>query len=406
MILYAIALADDDQEQQSEDSFKRVTVREGLERLALYLSSVSRFPNALGAFLYPLYGQGELAQAFCRSAAVKGALYVLRRSVDAILMEKDKSQYKGIRTGSGQILYSQKLVIGPCLLSLENFSNLMSFQQGLEASGHGFHTCRTTESSSSPVCSGSRCWKVARFVCITDSSLQPDQHNILMVFPPRSLSGTFSSVVRALQLSSNTSVCPEGRFVVQFSTLCLHSKEAKEAIQSIVEALFWTENSAGDVTSKELGKNTSNLVQKPKILWSSFYVQPLSVDEELQGAHNGVGFCTLPSQALDYQSIMRSTEKILTTMTRWSLTRRIVWLAWRMLIQLIAWTTVQLVRERSQWLLEGFRYHKGNKSHQLLPLVATFSGNDHAVLGFAHARSNSVIVDDFWWLEFLKLLRQ
>jgi GDP dissociation inhibitor len=35
-----------------------------------------RFANAVGAFIYPMYGHGELPQAFCRCAAVKGALYV------------------------------------------------------------------------------------------------------------------------------------------------------------------------------------------------------------------------------------------------------------------------------------------------------------------------------------------
>jgi RAB protein geranylgeranyltransferase component A len=36
----------------------------------------NRFANAEGAFIYPMYGHGELPQAFCRFAAVKGALYV------------------------------------------------------------------------------------------------------------------------------------------------------------------------------------------------------------------------------------------------------------------------------------------------------------------------------------------
>ncbi|XP_030944984.1 uncharacterized protein LOC115969465 isoform X1 [Quercus lobata] len=34
------------------------------------------FPNALGAFMYPIYGHGELPQAFCRRAAVKGCIHV------------------------------------------------------------------------------------------------------------------------------------------------------------------------------------------------------------------------------------------------------------------------------------------------------------------------------------------
>ncbi|KAH9662375.1 Rab escort protein 1 [Citrus sinensis] len=72
IVLYAIAMADYDQEV-SEYVLK---TRDGINRLALYNSSIGRFQNALGALIYPIYGQGELPQAFCRRAAVKGCLYV------------------------------------------------------------------------------------------------------------------------------------------------------------------------------------------------------------------------------------------------------------------------------------------------------------------------------------------
>nr|POE57620.1 rab escort protein 1 [Quercus suber] len=70
IILYAIAMADYDQDnvELCENVLK---TKDGIDRLALYNSSVGRFPNALGAFLYPIYGHGELPQAFCRRAAVK-----------------------------------------------------------------------------------------------------------------------------------------------------------------------------------------------------------------------------------------------------------------------------------------------------------------------------------------------
>ena len=35
-----------------------------------------RFPNAPGALIFPFHGHGELSQAFCRRAVVKGCLYV------------------------------------------------------------------------------------------------------------------------------------------------------------------------------------------------------------------------------------------------------------------------------------------------------------------------------------------
>lgn len=44
--------------------------------LKFYIFLVLRFPDANGAFLYPMYGHGELSQAFCRRAAVKGCLQV------------------------------------------------------------------------------------------------------------------------------------------------------------------------------------------------------------------------------------------------------------------------------------------------------------------------------------------
>lgn len=44
-------------------------------RERLYYGKRFRF-HVPGAMIYPIYGQGELPQAFCRRAAVKGCLYV------------------------------------------------------------------------------------------------------------------------------------------------------------------------------------------------------------------------------------------------------------------------------------------------------------------------------------------
>jgi len=37
---------------------------------------LSGFQSAPGALLYPIYGEGELTQAFCRRAAVEGCIYL------------------------------------------------------------------------------------------------------------------------------------------------------------------------------------------------------------------------------------------------------------------------------------------------------------------------------------------
>lgn len=44
--------------------------------ILIILTDIASYSNAVRPFIYPIYGYGELPQAFCRCAAVKGALYV------------------------------------------------------------------------------------------------------------------------------------------------------------------------------------------------------------------------------------------------------------------------------------------------------------------------------------------
>ena len=47
---------------------------------------MARFPNMTSPYLYPLYGLGELPQAFARLAAVHGGTYMLNRDLDGELV--------------------------------------------------------------------------------------------------------------------------------------------------------------------------------------------------------------------------------------------------------------------------------------------------------------------------------
>ena len=60
-----------------------------------------RYGVGTGALLAPLYGAGELPQAFCRVAAVAGALYVLRRPLAALLLRGGRCT--GVRACGGQV---------------------------------------------------------------------------------------------------------------------------------------------------------------------------------------------------------------------------------------------------------------------------------------------------------------
>lgn len=56
-----------------------------------HLSALGRFGET--AFIAPLYGVGELPQAFCRMAAVHGAVYVLRRQLKSAVIDRTSGRY-------------------------------------------------------------------------------------------------------------------------------------------------------------------------------------------------------------------------------------------------------------------------------------------------------------------------
>lgn len=78
-----------------ETSSKPASTLEGMTQLCHHVQALGRYGTT--AFLVPLYGSGELSQAFCRSAAVHGATYLLRRPASAVVMHSEgQEQVRGI----------------------------------------------------------------------------------------------------------------------------------------------------------------------------------------------------------------------------------------------------------------------------------------------------------------------
>jgi Rab proteins geranylgeranyltransferase component A len=83
MVRYALAL---------EFGTQPWTLAQGMNGLCQHMQALGRFGST--AFLVPLYGCGELSQAFCRSAAVYGSTYLLRRA--PIRIHTANGQVKGV----------------------------------------------------------------------------------------------------------------------------------------------------------------------------------------------------------------------------------------------------------------------------------------------------------------------
>lgn len=94
LVRYALAL---------DSGTAPTTLEQGMQALCKHMGSLGRFGTT--AFLVPLYGSGELPQAFCRSAAVYGATYLLRRCprgitifddrVTGVILDMPKSEEEG-----------------------------------------------------------------------------------------------------------------------------------------------------------------------------------------------------------------------------------------------------------------------------------------------------------------------
>lgn len=61
---------------------------EAINRIKLYANSMARYGKS--PYIYPLYGLGELPQAFARLSAIYGGTYMLNTTVDEFMYENGK----------------------------------------------------------------------------------------------------------------------------------------------------------------------------------------------------------------------------------------------------------------------------------------------------------------------------
>ncbi|CAN1180438.1 Rab escort protein 1 [Linum perenne] len=324
-------MVDYDQENK-EVSKHLLKTKDGVDRLARYQSSIGRFANAYGPFMYPIYGQGELPQAFCRRSAVKGCIYVLRMGLVGLLVEKSSGSYKGIKLASGQELFSDKLVLDPAF----TISSPGITPSDPPCKSLHLLTIQNVKS------------KVVRGICITKSSLKTDISNLLVLYPPRCKSNffVFASIlrrnykhyqmlihiflfscllfllalypeqfttVRVLQLSGNLAVCPLGMFVIYLSALCEDVAEGKKLLNGAMNCLLTSPDhseSSSALEEENVNETTSVEESKPRLLWSALYIQELQSTDQ----SDSIFSAPTPSEDLDYNSVLDATLEMYRTM--------------------------------------------------------------------------------------------
>lgn len=91
-----------------------MTLLDASRLLKLYGRSSGKYGKSTSPFLLPIYGSGEMPQAFCRTAAVNGALQCLRCGVSEVEQE-DSGEFAIVLT-NGQTIRTKSMVASPDLV--------------------------------------------------------------------------------------------------------------------------------------------------------------------------------------------------------------------------------------------------------------------------------------------------
>ena len=165
-----------------DDGYMMQPAKQTVDRIQLYANSLAR--HGRSPYLYPLYGLGELPQAFARLSAVHGGTYMLHTPIDEILFDETGAA-KGIR--SGDKVATCKFVAG----------DPSYFSDRVVPTG-----------------------KVVRKYCLLDQ-VPPntrDASSCQIIIPASHVSPPRKSDIYVLVLSANHKTTPDGKYLALVST--------------------------------------------------------------------------------------------------------------------------------------------------------------------------------------------
>lgn len=219
-ILYSIALI-----QTNETENPKITTAEGIQKLGHFLKASGRFGPT--PFICPLYGFCEIAQSFCRVAAVYGAVYMLGHNAKEILIEEN--EVKGIVDLFDQKISTQFLVSNAC---------------------HSPQFSSTTKE------------RVSRCILGSKQNLLGDgNNNELLIIPPKTFGN--SEVITIFQYTDSLNVTPTGTFLHHIFMKSSEEKTAQEDLSAVIGALFEFKKGK-EKENKEAGEGEENVVEEEK----------------------------------------------------------------------------------------------------------------------------------------------
>ncbi|KAM9373900.1 rab proteins geranylgeranyltransferase component A 1 [Phaethornis superciliosus] len=245
------------------------TTLEGLQATKKFLQCLGRYGNT--PFLFPLYGQGEIPQCFCRMCAVFGGIYCLRHPVRCLVVDKESGRCKAIVDHFGQRISANYFIVEDSYLP-ESICTNVCYRQ------------------------------ISRAVLITDQSVlntDSEQQVSLLAVPPVAPG---KPAVCVIELCSSTMTCMKNTYLVHLT--CPSTDTAREDLEPVVQQIFSLN------TEKETG---SEQLKKPRVLWAVYFNMRDSsgIDRSsYDGLPSNVYVCSGPDSALGNDCAVRQAETI------------------------------------------------------------------------------------------------
>ncbi|XP_050830384.1 rab proteins geranylgeranyltransferase component A 1 isoform X2 [Serinus canaria] len=240
---------------------------QGLQATKKFLQCLGRYGNT--PFLFPLYGQGEIPQCFCRLCAVFGGIYCLRHAVRCLVLDRASGRCKALVDHFGQRISANYFIVEDSYLSESTCTNVCYRQ-------------------------------ISRAVLITDQSVlntDSEQQVSVLTVPPLE-PGT--AAVRVIELCSSTMTCMKDTYLVHLT--CPSAKTAREDLEPVVQKLF---NLNTETENEEL--------EKPRVLWAVYFNMRDSSGVEkssYSGLPTNVYVCSGPDSALGNDCAVKQAETI------------------------------------------------------------------------------------------------
>ncbi|XP_068013765.1 rab proteins geranylgeranyltransferase component A 1 isoform X2 [Melanerpes formicivorus] len=242
---------------------------DGLQATKKFLQCLGRYGNT--PFLFPMYGQGEIPQCFCRLCAVFGGIYCLRHSVQCLVVDKESGRCKAIVDHFGQRISANYFIVEDSYLSESTCTNVCYRQ-------------------------------ISRAVLITDQSVlntDSEQQISILTVPPVDPG---KPAVCVIELCSSSMTCMKDTYLVHLT--CPSTKTAREDLEPVVQKLFHL-NTEKETENEEPGK--------PRVLWAVYFNMRDSSGVEkdaYSGLPSNVYVCSGPDSALGNDCAVKQAEAI------------------------------------------------------------------------------------------------